>query len=138
MNAPAIFRITCCAALLAGAALAPALAAKVSTAQDSLYKKERAACLDGSTQQDRATCLKEAKAARAEARRDGLHNVGATVQADNALLRCKAQPEGTDRSLCERMVRGEGTQTGTVGAGGVLKELTIRQTEPAASAPTKP
>src|SRR5690606_16943646 len=60
-------------ALLVTAAMlsvATAFAADATLAGDAQarYERERAACTDGSSQQDRATCLKEAGAARDESR----------------------------------------------------------------------
>jgi len=100
--------------------------------EDALYQQERAACLDGSSAQDRTTCLKEAGAARAEARRNKLDNGETQAQLRaNALLRCKPVAE-SDRAACERMALGEGTRSGSVAAGGVLKQIT---TQGAAAAP---
>ena len=89
---------------------------------DAQYRSERAVCLSGQSNQDRATCLKEASAARAEARRHGLDTSSAPV-AQNATARCTALPSG-DRGDCERRMRGEGTVSGSVREGGLLRELT--------------
>ena len=43
----------------------------------------------------------------------------------NALVRCQVHPAGTERDMCERMVRGEGRVQGDVASGGVLRELTV-------------
>lgn len=113
-------------------AQAPAAAAGDPEAR---FQKERAACLANSAQQERSACLKEAGAARDEARRSRLGNADeARALRDNALQRCKSvRPE--DRDGCERMARGEGTASGTAAGGGVLKEL--RTVEPAASAASR-
>lgn len=96
------------------------------------YRYEREKCLSGRSHQDRATCLKEAGAALAEARRARLDNGTSERQlADNRVARCKAQPEA-ERADCERMARGEGTVVGSVEGGGVVKELVTRQVGPAA------
>jgi hypothetical protein len=119
--------------LLASATL---LAAPLSTAwaapaakssAEATYRFEREKCLSGRSHQDRATCLKEAGAALAEARRNRLDNGASAAQlAANRIARCQAQPEA-DRADCERMARGEGTVAGTVEGGGVIRELVTRQ-----------
>ena len=45
----------------------------------SRYEKDRAACMSGNSNQDRATCLREAGAALVEARRDGLTTTDSTA-----------------------------------------------------------
>lgn len=87
------------------------------------YVQERAACLNGSSNQDRATCLKEAAAARKEAKAGHLNDSQQDFAA-NALLRCKALP-GDQQELCHRRMRGEGQVSGSVQQGGILRELTV-------------
>ncbi len=84
------------------------------------YQKERAACMNGQSQQDRATCLKEAGAARGEAKRGNLNDGSASFQ-QNAQLRCSALPTA-DQDDCMSRARGQGTVSGSVGGGGVIKE----------------
>lgn len=125
-------------ALLAGVGLA-ALACGTSTATagtpEENYRKERADCISGRNPQDRATCLKEAGAALAEARRGNLVTPSSQAQIQNALKRCEAQP-AKDRDDCRRLARGEGTVIGTVAQGAVIKELvTIQMDPPAAGIP---
>lgn len=87
------------------------------------YQQERARCLSGQSNQDRATCLREANAALQEARRNRLDTgAGPSLQA-NATARCKAQP-AADRAACVQRITGAGTTQGSVEAGGL-----IRQTE---------
>src|SRR5687768_10624309 len=102
-------------AALCSLASATALAADRST--DGAYQQERAACLSGRTHQDQATCLREAGAARAEARRGGLTTPNADFMA-NALQRCNALP-APDRADCKARVAGYGTQSGSVAGGGI-------------------
>ena len=87
------------------------------------YKEDRAACMRGEGGQDRATCLKEAAAALQEAKRGGLTNDRA-AQKRNQTVRCDYQP-AQDQEACLRRMRGEGTTTGSVQGGGVLRELTV-------------
>ena len=108
------------ALLLAASGLAvPALAAAQATAPT--YQRERAQC-DG-VQQDRNACLREAGAARFEARRGGLTSAPPNRYQENALARCAMQPP-SDRSACEARVRGTGMSSveGSVMGGGVIRE----------------
>jgi hypothetical protein len=88
---------------------------------EARYRSERAVCLSGQSNQDRATCLKEASAARAEARRNGL-TMPSAQYSQNALSRCSGLPP-SDQSDCQRRIRGEGSVSGSVEAGGELREL---------------
>ena len=119
-------------ALLLALATSAALALPREAEADATYRQDRAACLAGRSAQDRHTCLKEAGAARSEARRHSLDNGESPAQLrDNALRRCQRVLE-TDRSACERMALGEGTRSGSVAGGGVLTQIT---TPVAAQAP---
>ncbi|MBE7367927.1 hypothetical protein [Ramlibacter pallidus] len=115
----------CGGALLALAAgLSPAWAADPGLSQpQATYEQERARCLRGQTQQDRATCLKEAGASRDEARRGGLAAPPGTDLLRNATQRCEAQPPA-DREACVQRIHGAGSTSGSVEGGGQ-----IRQTE---------
>jgi len=94
--------------------------AVVAADASGIYQQERAACLNGQSQQDQATCLKEAGAARGEAKRGNL-NDGATSYQQNAQMRCNALPPA-DYDDCIRRAQGQGTVSGSVGGGGVVKE----------------
>ena len=104
--------------LFAGAAAAAG--ATLSQAQQR-YQQERAVCLSGQSNQDRATCLKEAAAALHEARRGGLDTVVRDL-GQNRMIRCNALP-AQDREDCARRMQGEGVTTGSAQDGGVLHEL---------------
>jgi len=84
------------------------------------YKQDRAACMRGEGGQDRATCLKEAAAALQEAKRGGLTGNRSEFER-NRLARCDQQP-AADREECVRRMN-EGTTSGSVQGGGVLREL---------------
>jgi len=120
-------------ALVAGGALLGATVAgaadsiKLSNAQ-SVYQSDRAACLKGATNQDQATCLKEAGAALQEAKRGGLDDGQARLE-QNQLLRCEGQPP-EDRQNCVRRMKGEGSTSGSVGAGGIYRELVVPDASP--------
>jgi len=86
------------------------------------YQQERAACLSGQSGQDRATCLKEAGAALAEARRGTLsEDQSRREMRRNRMDRCNALT-GDERSDCIARMRGEGTVEGSVSGGGILRE----------------
>lgn len=84
-------------------------------------QKEREACLTGRTQQDQATCLREANNAAAEKRSGKLDNSGAQFDA-NARQRCEVLT-GEDRVACEARVMGYGNTQGSVAGGGVIREV---------------
>lgn len=118
--------------LVAGlAAAAPADTSSAMAAAKAKYEKDRAYCLSGQSQQDQATCLKEAGAAYDEAKRGGLTNDGKLKA--NARQRCDGLPEA-DKADCLKRVAGEGTTTeGSVRGGGVLKETVTRTVIPASA-----
>ena len=89
---------------------------------ETVYQRDRAACNSGQSGQDRATCLREAGAARQEARRGRLDDSTAEFER-NRLLRCDRQPP-QDREDCVRRMNGEGVTSGSVQGGGILRELT--------------
>jgi hypothetical protein len=85
------------------------------------YQREIEACLTGVTQQDRATCLTEARNAQADKQRGALDTPSGALEA-NALARC--QPlAGEEKAACEARVVGYGGTTGSVAGGGVLREV---------------
>jgi len=132
-------RLAALALLALGSAFAATAAMAASDSADATarYKAERAACISGQSHQDRATCLREAGAALQEARKRRLNGDGnQDTYAQNALIRCNALPEN-DRDACQRRIKGEGTTSGSVGEGGVLRELMVPVT-PDSSSPAEP
>jgi hypothetical protein len=116
-------------ALCLSIACVAAFAAKESARDiESRYQRERASCVDGHSQQAPEPCLREAQAARAQAQRQGLDEAGTDYGA-NAVLRCARLDEAM-RADCEARMRGQGTTSGSVGGGGIYRELITR--EPAA------
>lgn len=85
------------------------------------YQQEVNACMTGKTQQDQATCLLEARNAQADKKRGVLDNAGAQFES-NATARCDAL-QGEDAAACQARVMGYGSTTGSVAAGGVLREV---------------
>ncbi len=103
-----------------------AFAAKESAGEiESRYQRERASCMDGHAQQALAPCLREAQAARAQAQRQGFDE-DASVYGPNTTQRC--EPLGPDlRAACVARMQGQGTTRGSVGSGGIYRELITRE-----------
>ena len=118
LRLPALTLAATLVLLVAGAAGA---GTKLSDAQRR-YQQERAVCMSGQSDQDRATCLKEAGAALGEARRDNLGTANAGELGQNRMLRCNALP-AADREDCARRMQGEGVTTGSIQQGGLVREL---------------
>lgn len=106
-------------------AMTAATAQVVAPAADALdtsgsYPSEVQSCRQGRTAEDTATCLKEARNARADKQRGGLDK-GADYQA-NARARCKVL-SGEDKAACEARMLGYGEVSGSVAGGGVIREV---------------
>ncbi len=112
------------ALLVCGGAMAAGADRQAARAQ---YQLERAACLSGQSHQERTTCLREAGAALQEALRGGLDTASGAYE-QNRAARCDPLPADL-RGDCQRRMRGEGTTSGSVEQGGILREL--RTTVPA-------
>lgn len=116
----AFLSLRCLAAAVAAALACTAAGAADNAALKEIearYQSERAAC---ESAQDKATCLRDAAAARAEARRGALDG-GPSAYEQNALARCAALP-ADERDSCARRVRGEGEVRGSVSEGGIYRE----------------
>ncbi|MEP7057234.1 MAG: hypothetical protein ABI809_05625 [Caldimonas sp.] len=124
--------ILCAGFALQGASAAPGSRGAMSEGQ-AQYQQDRAACISGQTNQDRATCMKEAAAALAEARRGGLSDGDGQLRR-NSRDRCNALA-GDERSDCMARMRGEGTVSGSVGGGGIIREKRTIETLPSGSRP---
>ena len=83
------------------------------------YEQERQKCMTNNTQDSLATCLREAGAAQDAARKGQLSNPGPQA-ADNATQRCSAFQNADEQAECVRRV--QGPASGSVSAGGVLRE----------------
>lgn len=123
------------AALAAGAAWSAPDSGRASAA--ARYEVERAMCLRGESTQDRDTCLREAGAAYAQAKRGGLPHEEETRFEANRLQRCEPLPADQRRDCIARM-QGQGTVSGSVGGGGIYRELvTIVDGDPMPSEPRR-
>lgn len=85
------------------------------------YQQEVQACLSGRTQQDQATCLREARNAQAEKKRGALENADGHFQA-NAAARCDVLA-GEEKAACQARMMGYGSTSGSVAGGGLLREV---------------
>ena len=92
------------------------------------YQQDRAACMNGTSNQDRATCLREAGAALQESKGNRLEN-GTSAYDQNRYLRCDPLPAG-QRDDCVRRMSGEGTVSGSVESGGIYRELVTPAAKP--------
>ena len=88
------------------------------------YRQESAYCKSGQSQQDFATCMREAGAARQENSRNNLSTPAPDTLARNSEDRCGVL-SGDQRLDCQARMDGMGTTTGSVEGGGVLREITI-------------
>lgn len=96
------------------------------------YQHEVQSCLTGRTQQDQATCLREARNAQAEKRRGRIDVPGAQYQ-QNAMARCDALG-GEDKAACQARMMGYGATSGSVAGGGILREVETVVAPPGAPA----
>ena len=85
------------------------------------YQQEVNACMTGKTQQDRDTCLREARNAQADKKRGVLDNAVASFES-NAVARCDVLI-GEDKAACQARMMGYGSTSGSVAGGGLLREV---------------
>ena len=124
----------CIVSAVLGLSAAPAMAAAHGPAAEvqARYAQERAKCLNGTSNEDRATCLKEVGAAR-EAAMQGKLDEGDTRYRHNAMDRCKAL-SGADAKDCRARMNGAGTTSGSAESGGIYRETVTRKVDPADAA----
>lgn len=108
---------------LSAVALGASAAGPARTASTDTFAQERAAC-DSNTVEDRTACRREAGAARIEARRGTLGQENTDFDR-NRMARCDVHKNADEREYCLRRMRGEGTTSGSVAGGGILRELTV-------------
>ena len=85
------------------------------------YQNERERCNSGQSGQDRQTCLREVGAAAQEGPRGNLTDAPEA----NKFARCDYHKDPNDREYCIRRMKGEGTVSGSVEGGGVMRELRV-------------
>ena len=116
-GASAVFAMTAMAAQVAGGDFPDGKPLDTSGS----YRSEVQACKAGKTAEDQATCLKEARNAQADKKRGVLDNAS-TNYAANARARCNAL-SGEDKAACDARMMGYGSVSGSVAAGGLLREV---------------
>ena len=87
------------------------------------FLEERADCQNPRSAEDKTACLREAGAALDEARRGKLADANTNYES-NRIARC-AYLKGADKEYCVRRMSGEGTTSGSVEGGGILRELVV-------------
>ena len=100
------------------------------------FQQEVASCMSGRTQQDRDTCMKEARNAQADKKRGVLDNAGGQFD-QNAAARCEVL-QGEEKAACQARVIGYGSTSGSVAAGGVLREVETVVVPPGADVTIRP
>jgi len=88
------------------------------------YLQERAQCMKIAAPEARKNCLREAGAAQIEARRGTLAEPREDYER-NRLTRCSYYKDPQERSYCERRMRGEGSVSGSVEEGAIVRELVV-------------
>ncbi len=94
------------------------------------YQSALTACQSMAVPADRTNCLRDAGAARAQALRTGESTTSPEQLQRNALQRCQAHTSAEDKATCERMARGDGSTSGSVESGGVIREITTQVPAP--------
>jgi hypothetical protein len=108
--------------VLTGSVTALAGSVQDKVERHRVYQNDRQFCLSGQSSQSRETCLREAGAAMQQ-------NAAAQAQpsaeqmAANAVRRCNAFT-GDGQQSCLARMQGHGKESGSVEAGGILRELT--------------
>ncbi len=128
------------ALLLVAAALgsSPALAAgkRAQPEAQARYQHDLAQCRSPERAADRADCLREARAAYAEAQPERADpDPGRYLR--NALKRCEPLTE-PDRGDCVARIQGQGTRSGSVSGGGIYRELVTREIGSPGAVPAAP
>jgi hypothetical protein len=110
------------AAVLSTFSVGATSATPTATPAETRYQQDRANCMAGKTAESQATCLKEAGAALQASRAHDLNSASAEQLAANERKRCEPL-SGDDKKACLKRAAGMDTTTsGSVAAGGDLKE----------------
>lgn len=111
-----------------------AVAAQDRSDKQRRFEADRQACLSGNTGQTYASCMREAHAVLADPA-SSTAPVSAEQLQRNALTRCDAQLSD-EHATCVARIGGEGTVSGSVAGGGILRELVTPEVAP--NPPQKP
>lgn len=80
-------------------------------------------CNSGMTQEDKPTCLLEARNAALDRKKGQLEEAGHDSFADNRMKRCEVFKDAESQAACVARVKGMGETEGNVSKGGVLMEV---------------
>lgn len=107
-------------------AVGTALAAADRGEVEAQYRADRQSCMAQADADARHACLREAGAVRQERLKGMLTpSSDTTTLTRNALARCQVHRDPVEKTLCERMVLGEGEVRGDVASGGMIREITV-------------
>ncbi|MFF7056181.1 hypothetical protein ACFY89_05845 [Achromobacter spanius] len=115
----------CAAGLMLAAGAVHAADAIGRAAIQSQYEQDVANCKNGKSNQDRATCMQEAGAARQEANRQNLKEGSTDQHQQNMVDRCNRLPAAS-RQDCLTQMSSPTNVRGSVQGGGVLRETVIQ------------
>ncbi|MGE8619268.1 MAG: hypothetical protein ACN6O0_15710 [Achromobacter spanius] len=115
----------CAAGLMLAAGAVHAADAIGRAAIQSQYEQDVANCKSGKSNQDRATCMQEAGAARQEANRQNLKEGSTDQHQQNMVDRCNRLPAAS-RQDCLTQMTSPTNVRGSVQGGGVLRETVIQ------------
>jgi hypothetical protein len=122
-----LFKSSCVAAAMLIVGVSSALAAPNDRANaEARYQRARAACVTGRSNEDQATCLKEAGAVRNEELRGIDLSEGVPDYRQNQLERCKIFIDPNDARECRMRIE-QGSVSGSARDGGILRELTTTE-----------
>jgi hypothetical protein len=118
-GAAALLSIGAAALLVVTAATAQVATGTTGIDASGSFRQELQACMNGRTQQDQETCMREARNANADKQRGALES---SPLQTNAAARCDVLT-GEEKAACMARVQGYGSASGSVAGGGVLKEV---------------
>ena len=143
-KAPELFAVTATVAAVFSTFSVGAISASAPapTPAEQRYTQDRADCLAGKTAESQKTCLKEAGAALQAARNHDLKSPDSAQIAANERKRCETLSGGDKADCLKRAAGMDTTVSGSVAAGGDLKEtVTVIPGTPGSAAdgaPTPP
>ena len=128
--------VVCATVLVIGATFGESAfaGAAAPSSAEARYQQDRANCLAGKTSEDQKTCLKEAGASLQAARQHDLSTPSQAERIANARKACDPL-SGLDRKACLARAEGDGTISGSVAGGGVLKENSVTVPVPVETLP---
>jgi hypothetical protein len=118
------FLVFCAVVATVWTSAASAANTQAGSAIHQRYLEDRAACMKIAGADTRKTCLREAGAAQVEAKRGTLAEPQANFE-KNRFARCSVYKDPKEREYCVRRMRGEGTTSGSVEEGAIVRSLTV-------------